>query len=90
MKTLDILVRGGEKIPLVIKANVVIPDVYIVQNDFKFGTISFNEKSVLNLTFKNRSKLSARIIVNFTYSNLRDFKVIISININIDSSCFTL
>ena len=59
-----------------IKGNVVIPKVLIVQSEFNFGTISFNEKSTQILTFQNRSKLSARIIVNFNHANLKDFKVI--------------
>ena len=75
VRYVDILIRGGEKIPLLIQAKFAIPNVSIVQEEFKFGIISFNEKSNQTLTFQNKSNLSARIIINFNTTNLKDFKV---------------
>jgi len=65
---------------LIIKANIIIPNVSIVQNEFNFGDVAYNEKSILKLTFRNQSKISARIIVDLK-SNLkmREFHVIVLI-----------
>ncbi len=73
----DIHIRGGTKLTLTIKANIIIPNVSIVQPEFNFGEVSNNEKSLRTLTFKNESKLSARIIVDLKSNPLmRDFHVI--------------
>ena len=56
-----ILIRGGPKLLLKLKANVVQPEVYIVQDSFDFGGVSFNEPTSRLLTFKNNSKLSANV-----------------------------
>jgi len=82
LKKIDILIRGGEKIPMTIKARVVIPDIRIDQTEFNFGIISFNEKSTQLLSFKNTSNLSARILINFNTPNLKDFKVLLYITLS--------
>ena len=78
----DIHIRGGNPLRLTIKANIIIPDVTIVQPEFNFGEVSYNEKSILKLTFRNQSKLSARIIVDLKSNPLmRDFHVINTIKL---------
>jgi len=65
---------------LIIKANIIIPNVSIVQNEFNFGDVAFNEKSILKLTFRNQSKISARIIVDLKSNiKMREFHVIVLI-----------
>ena len=81
--SIDVLIniRGGNPLTLTIKANIIIPEVSIVQNEFNFGEVAYNEKSIQKLTFNNRSKLSARIIVDLkTNPLMRDFHV----NKNVD------
>ena len=73
-----ILIRGGPKLLLKLKANVVQPEVYIVQDSFDFGGVSFNEPTSRLLTFKNNSKLSANVLVNLNSDiRLRDFKLLL-------------
>lgn len=73
-----ILIRGGPKLLLKLKANVVQPEVFIVQEAFDFGGVSFNEPTSRLLTFKNNSKLSANVIVNLNSDvRLRDFKLVL-------------
>ena len=73
-----ILIRGGPKLLLKLKANVVQPEVFIVQDQFDFGGVSFNEPTTRLLTFKNNSKLSANVIVNLNSDvRLRDFKLVL-------------
>ncbi len=79
----DIHIRGGNKLTLTIKANIIIPEVSIVQSEFNFGEVAYNEKSFQKLTFQNKSKLSARIIVNLKENLLlRDFHVIFVLNLS--------
>ena len=73
-----IMIRGGPKLLLHLKANVVQPEVFIVQESFDFGGVSFNEPTTRLLTFKNNSKLSANVIVNLNSDvRLRDFKLVL-------------
>ena len=73
---IDIIIRGGDKLTLTIKANIIIPDVSILQPDFNFGKITSNEKSVRVLTFRNKSTLNARIIVDLNSNpQMKDFHV---------------
>ena len=63
---------------LKLKANVVQPEVYIVQDSSDFGGVSFNEPTSRLLTFKNNSKLSANVLVNLNSDiRLRDFKLLL-------------
>ena len=71
-----ILIRGGKTLNLIIKANVVQPEVFIVQDKFDFGGVSFNEPTMRLLTFRNNSKLEASVVVNLNSDvRLRDFKL---------------
>ncbi len=72
----DIHIRGGNKLKLTLMAHIIVPSVSIVQNEFNFGSLSYNEKSMRKLTFKNQSMLSARIIVDLRHNEeLQDFHV---------------
>lgn len=75
----EIFIRGGPKIILKIKANVIQPNVFIDQDDFNFGNVAFNEQVIKTMTFKNHSKLDAKVYINLD-SNilLRDFKLELS------------
>ena len=73
-----ILIRGGKQLNLIIKANVVQPEVFIVQDKFDFGGVSFNEPTMRLLTFRNNSKLEASVVVNLNSDvRLRDFKLVL-------------
>ena len=73
-----ILIRGGKTLNLIIKANVVQPEVFIVQDKFDFGGVSFNEPTMRLLTFRNNSKLEASVVVNLNSDvRLRDFKLVL-------------
>jgi hypothetical protein len=72
----EIFIRGGPKLILKIKANVIQPNVFIDQDEFNFGNVAFNEQVIKTMTFKNHSKLDAKVYINLD-SNilLRDFKL---------------
>ena len=73
-----ILIRGGKKLTLIIKVNVVQREVFIVQEKFDFGGVSFNEPTMRLLTFRNNSKLEASVVVNLNSDvRLRDFKLVL-------------
>ena len=74
-----ILIRGGKSLLLHVKANIVQPEVVIVEDKFDFGGVSFNEPSTRTLSFRNKSKLSANVIVNLNSDiRLKDFKLVLS------------
>ena len=74
-----ILIRGGKSLLLHIQANIVQPEVIIVEDKFDFGGVSFNEPSTRTLSFKNKSKLSACVIVNLNNDiRLKDFRLVLS------------
>ena len=73
-----IMIRGGKSLLLKIKANIVQPEIIIVQDKFDFGGVSFNEPSTRPLTFKNNSKLSANVIVNLNSDvRFKEFKLVL-------------
>ena len=73
-----ILIRGGKPLTLKIVANIMQPEVIIEQEIFDFGGVSFNEQSKKLLTFNNKSKLSANIIINLTSdTRYKDFKLVL-------------
>ena len=72
-----ILIRGGRPLTLKIQANIMQPEVIIEQEIFDFGGVSFNEQSTRLLTFNNKSRLPANVIVNLkSDSRYKDFKLI--------------
>lgn len=75
IKKVKILVRGGNTLSLNIKANVIIPDVRIIQNKFDFGTASFGEEKLETLTFKNYSEIAGIIRVDLTTDQFKCFKL---------------
>ena len=73
-----IQIRGGKGLVLKITANIVQPEVIIEQEKFDFGGVSFNEQSTKVLTFNNKSKLSANVIINLNSDiRFKDFKLIL-------------
>ena len=74
-----ILIRGGKKLLLKIKANIVQPEVIIEEDKFNFGGVCFNEPKVELLTFTNKSKLPANVFVDLNSDlRYRDFKLILN------------
>ena len=74
-----ILIRGGKSLLLHIKANIVQPEVIIVEDKFDFGGVSYNEPATKVLSFKNNSRLSANVIVNLNSDiRFKDFKLVLS------------
>ena len=74
-----ILIRGGKSLLLHVKANIVQPEVIIVEDKFDFGGVSYNEPSTKVLSFKNNSRLSANVIVNLNSDiRFKDFKLVLS------------
>lgn len=72
----DILIRGGQKLTLKIKACIIQPNVFIAQEAFDFGDVEFNEQIVKTMTFQNNSNLDAKVLVNMDNNILlRDFKL---------------
>jgi hypothetical protein len=54
------------------------PNVYIEEEKFDFGQITFGGECARKLTFVNTSPLTARVIINLNNNpNLKDFKVYI-------------
>ena len=72
----DIYIRGGNKITLSLKANIMIPSVYIIQESIDFGEVTFGGEAIRLITVKNDSKLVAKVIFNLNnHPDLKDFKV---------------
>ena len=73
---MDILIRGGQKITLKIKACIIQPNVFIAQENFDFGDVEFNEQIGKIMTFQNNSNLDAKVLINLDNNILlRDFKL---------------
>ena len=52
--------------------------MFIVQDKFDFGGVSFNEPTMRLLTFRNNSKLEASVVVNLNSDvRFRDFKLVL-------------
>lgn len=80
IEKVEILIRGGNKLILTLKANIMEPNVYIEEEKFDFGQITFGGECARKLTFVNTSPLTARVIINLNNNpNLKDFKVFIYI-----------
>nr|MCQ2820299.1 hypothetical protein [archaeon] len=76
--TVPILIRGSSQLTLRIIANIVQPQVSIVEQSFDFGGVGLNESTTKKLTFKNDSKLQAKVNINLNSENIyRDFKLIL-------------
>jgi hypothetical protein len=75
----DILIRGGPKLTLKVKACIIQPNVFIAQDNFDFGDVEFNEQIIKTMALQNNSNLDAKVIVNLDNNILlRDFKLELS------------
>lgn len=74
-KTFKIFVRGGSTLEITIKANVIVPDVRILQTNFDFGTASYGEEKIQTMTFKNFSEIQGIIRVDLTIEKYKCFKL---------------
>ena len=63
-ETIEIRIRGGENLKLNIRADVIIPNVEVVQEAISFLPISYNERAKEKLTFRNKSTLPAIVIID--------------------------
>lgn len=76
-ENVNIFIRGGNKLVLNIKANIIIPTVYIVQDSIDFGEVTFGGEAIRPITIKNDSKLVAKVIFNLNnHPDLKDFRVL--------------
>ena len=76
---IPILIRGGKKLILKIKANVVQPEVIIEEEKFDFGSVCYNEIKTKNLTLSNRSKLPASVYINLNSdTKYKDFRLVLN------------
>lgn len=73
-----LFVRGGDTLDIKVKAKVILPDVYILQEEFNFGFASFGEKETLPLTIFNNSDINAKIIVDFRSGFNQNFSLILN------------
>lgn len=62
--TIMVNIRGGKPIPMPIKANAIIPDVKILQENFDFSGVTFGDSKVLPLTIHNYSNIEAKLILD--------------------------
>jgi hypothetical protein len=62
-ETVEIYIRGGSKLYLRIKATIIQPEVFIVQENFDFGEVELNEQASRPLTFQNNTGIEAKVSV---------------------------
>ena len=76
---IPILIRGGKKLILKLKANVVQPEVIIQEEKFDFGKVCYNEMKTKNLTLVNKSKLPASVYINLESDmKYKDFRLVLN------------
>ena len=76
---IPIKIRGGKDLKLILKANIVQPDVIIEEDKFDFGGVCFNEMKIKNLTLSNRSELPASVYINLNADlRYKDFRLVLN------------
>ena len=75
-----LIVRGGNTIHFKVKASIIAPNVIIEQDIFDFGHASSGENITRNLTFVNLSDIKAKIEINLSYGNDKNFSLKVSNN----------
>ena len=57
-------IRGAKPIKIPVRANAIIPDVKIEEDNFDFGGVTFGDSKTLPLTIHNDSNIDAKIILD--------------------------
>lgn len=83
-ENVQIYIRGGAMLLLQVRANVVIPEVEILEQSFDFPKASYGETKVLKLTIKNNSELSAIVIIDLRSHEYKNFRIDLSNTKNYD------
>lgn len=73
---LTVFIRGGKPIVIPVRANAIIPDVKIEEEQFDFGGVTFGDSKILPLTLHNDSNIEAKLILDIR--EYPEFEVYIS------------
>ena len=61
-------IRGVKPLKIPVRANAIIPDVKIEEEDFNFGGVTVGDSKIMPLTIHNDSNIDAKLILD-----LRDY-----------------
>lgn len=81
-KIIYIYIRGGTTLTFLIKANIIIPDIEIVEDKFNFPNASQGESKVMKLSLKNNSNLTAIVIADLRSNEFKNFNLELSKDYN--------
>ena len=70
-----IYIRGGSTLVINVKANVIIPILYVTPKVCNFGQVAFGERKTLKLNFKNESIIDAYVIINLNEETFKNFSI---------------
>lgn len=62
-------VRGGKTLTAKVKANVIVPNVSIEEEQFDFGLITSQGPKTMPITFVNKSNIQAMLVMNLENEN---------------------
>lgn len=57
-------IRGGKPLQIPVRANAIIPDVKIEEDQFDFGGVTLGDSKILPVTIHNNSNIEAKIILD--------------------------
>ena len=57
-------IRGGKPLQIPVRANAIIPDVKIEEEQFDFGGVTFGDSKTMPLTIYNHSNIEAKLILD--------------------------
>ena len=63
---LEVVIRGGKSLPLVVIAKAIIPSVYIKEPEIDFGGVTYKCSSIKKFTFVNDSPIPCSLYINLT------------------------
>lgn len=53
--------RGGHVMSIPVEANVIVPNIMVYEDEFKFGTITYGNSAELFMTIENTSPIPAKV-----------------------------
>lgn len=65
---IKINIRGGKQISVFLTAETIVPEVYIKEEIFDFGSLTFGSKAKKEFEIYNESEIEIHLIVK-TFSN---------------------
>ena len=54
-------IRGGKQLRLPVKAQAIVPDIYIDEPNVDFGGVTFGDQKIMPLTIFNDSDITAKL-----------------------------